>query len=126
MGASLANELTTTISVEYSDADGQELSSGTQNEQRSVSTKRPIKHTQLIGTSEEAIQIGDGGTIVELYLRNLDPTNYVEIKTGTGGVVTDKLLPGKDCLHRLGSGMQAPYAIANTASCALLVHATPL
>jgi hypothetical protein len=122
----VANEVTTTISLDYSDSDGQELQSGTENFQRSVSTKRPYKATQLIGTSEEAITLGDGGTIKELYLRNLDATNYVEIKTGTGGVITDKLLPGEDCIHRLGSGMQAPYAIANTAAVPLLVHAVPL
>ncbi|HVK10862.1 MAG TPA: hypothetical protein VM597_18985, partial [Gemmataceae bacterium] len=101
----MANEVTTTTTLFYSDSAEQEMTSGTENFQRSVSTKRPVKHTQNIGTSEEAITLGDGGTIKELYLRNLDATNYVEIKTGTGGVITDKLLPGEDCIHRLGSGM---------------------
>lgn len=122
----MANEVTTTISLDYSDADDQEMTSGKENLQRSVSTQRPFKTTQNIGTSEEAITLGDGGTIKELYLRNLDATNYVEIKVATGGAIFAKLLPGEDMLVRLGSGAQAPYAIANTAAVDLLVHAVPL
>ncbi len=122
----MANELTTTIAVVYSDSLTVDLTSGKQNFQRSVSTKRPFKTVQNIGTSEEAVILGDGGTIKELYLCNLDPTNYVEIKVATAGAIFAKLLPGEDMLVRLGSGAQAPFAIANTAACNLLIHATPL
>lgn len=103
-----------------------DVASGTQNFQRNVGTKRPFKTVQSIGTSEEALSVGDGGTIVELYLKNLDVTNYVEIKVATGGAIFGKLLPGQDMLVRLGSGAQAPFAIANTAAVALEIMAVPL
>jgi hypothetical protein len=122
----VANEVTTTITMTYEDAFEADASVGKENFQRSVSTKRPFKNVQAIGTSEEAITLGDGGTFKELYLRNLDETNYVEIKVATGGAIFCKLLPGEDTLVRLGSGAQAPYAIANTAAVNLLVMAVPV
>lgn len=123
----MANELTTTVTLFFSDkVSGVDETTGQTNLQRSVSTKRPFRTVQNIGTSEEAITLGDGGTIKELYLRNLDATNYVEIKTATGGIIFAKLLPGEDMMVRLGSGAQAPFAIANTAAVNVEVMAVPL
>jgi hypothetical protein len=48
---------------------------------------------------------------------NRDLTNFVSVKTGTGGVIFAKLLPREFCLLRLGSGAQAPWVIADTAPC---------
>ena len=72
-----------------------------------------------IGTTEEALPMGDVATAGWAVFRNLDATNYVEI--GTVPVATFvpflKLKPGEWFACRLGTN--APYAKANTASCVL-------
>lgn len=121
----MANELTVSVSVAYDDLTST-LSAGVQAWQRSVSTKRPLKTVQNIGLSEEALIVGDGGTFGLLWVLNLDGTNFVNVKTGTGGVIVAKLLPGQFCLIPLGSGMQAPWAIADTGACNVEVMTVPV
>jgi len=83
-----------------------------------------IGNVQSIGTTAEALNVGDMATIGQLFVKNLDATNFVEI--GTDSTVTTgafaKLLPGE--------GMYIParragpyYAKANTASCDVQVGA---
>lgn len=50
---------------------------------------------------------------------NRDSTNFLTLKTGTGGTVMIKIPPGKFALFHFGSGVTAPYAIADTAACQL-------
>lgn len=70
----------------------------------------------IVGTTHEAISLGDVATPGWCWFENLDPTNYVEI----GVVVSStfypviKLKPGEFQPCRLGT--TAPYAKANTAS----------
>lgn len=85
---------------------------------------------QQVATSEGAINLGGVSSVGWFLVKNLDPTNYVELKTGTGGVVFAKLLPdtnsdgnGGVALLYLGSGAQAPYAIANSNACKVAVFA---
>jgi hypothetical protein len=66
-----------------------------------------------------AIPLGSVSTAGLSYFRNLDATNYLTI-----GVVVSatfyplvKLKAGESCLLRLGTN--APYALANTATCVL-------
>ena len=83
-----------------------------------VTTRKPIKHRQTITTSEVAINLGGLASIGWMMFRNLDPTNYIEIKTATAGTIIGKMLPGESYGPvRCGSGVTAPFAIANTASC---------
>lgn len=72
---------------------------------------------KVIGTSEEAIPLGEVTSLGWFWARNLDETNFIQIRTGTGGTAFCKLLPGEACLLPLGSGITAPYAIADTAEC---------
>ncbi len=85
-------------------------------------TPATLKFTRLkqsIGTAEEAVQLGEVTAPKWAMFVNRDATNYVELKTGTGGTIVAKLLPGEWAIIPLGSGMQAPYAIANTLACLL-------
>lgn len=76
------------------------------------------KHTQSIGTSEEAIDLGEITTLGWVLAVNRDPTNFVSLKTATSGTVFAKLLPENGCaLFHFGSGVTAPFAIADTAAC---------
>jgi hypothetical protein len=87
--------------------------------------KRKFKNTQSIATSETAINLGGITNIGAWMIRNLDQTNYVELKVGTAGAIRDKLDPdttgvgkgGFACGTCMGSGSQVPYAIAHTAEC---------
>lgn len=74
---------------------------------------------QTVGTSEEAVNLGDlsGVTLGYAWFKNLDATNFVQIKTATSGTLMVKLKPGEAASFRFGSGITAPYIIADTASC---------
>ncbi len=77
------------------------------------------KHTrirQTIGTSEEALDLGDIATGGYFVARNCDDTNYVELRSGTGATDFVRLNAGEACAFRISPDAAAPYAIANTAS----------
>jgi hypothetical protein len=69
---------------------------------------------QAIGTSGEALSVTDVSTPGYAYFRNLGPTNFVEIGTGTTTFVAfARLKVGEAAIMRLGT--TAPTARANTA-----------
>lgn len=72
-----------------------------------------VRATQTIGTSAEALAIGDIGTCGLIAIKNKDATNYVTIRAGSGGTDLVKLKPGECFPFRLATN--TPYAIANTA-----------
>ena len=119
----MSQEITTNASLEYSDSEGTTMAPlQATNERASVATKKILRTKQSVGTSEEAVVLGECTSPGKFMLKNLDPTNYIEVKTGTGGVVCGKMLAGESYGPvRLGSGMQSPYVIANTASCQMEV-----
>lgn len=70
---------------------------------------------QAIGTSMEAITLGDVTTPGFSWFRNLDATNYVEIGINVAGFQPVlKLKPGEGQVFRFATA--APQARANTAS----------
>lgn len=69
--------------------------------------------TQTIGTSAEAIAKNDIGTCGLIGIKNLDATNYVTIRDGSGGADVVKVKPGEVQVFRLATN--SPYAIANSA-----------
>ena len=74
--------------------------------------------TQEIGTSAEAIRLGDIGTPGYIMAHNLDSTNYIEIGyDDTGFKPTVKLKPDEWALFRLAPA--TPQAKADTAACDL-------
>lgn len=74
---------------------------------------------QAVGITEEALQLGEtSGSLGWCLLKNLDNTNFVNVKTATSGTVFAKLLPKGGCaLFYFGSGVTAPFVIADTAAC---------
>jgi len=85
-----------------------------------------IGNVQNIGTSAEAIVLGDVTTIGYIGFKNKDETNYVEIDNATplGSPAALKLLPGEGVV--LPTRLTAWYAKANTAAVDLLVVAVEL
>ena len=76
-----------------------------------------LEHVQTIGITEEALSLGDVATPGMFLAINLDPTNFVKIRSATGVTDLAKLLPGEFCLFRMAA--TAPFAIADTAACRL-------
>lgn len=114
----MANEITINASLVYEDSEGATASLSVTDKLVTVTTKKPIYHRQSITTSEVAINLGGLASIGWVMFKNLDATNYIEIKTGTGGTVIGKMFPGEIYGPvRIGSGITAPFAIANTAAC---------
>lgn len=71
---------------------------------------------QNIGTSEEQIDFGDITNPGVCWLKNLDATNYVEIRSGTGAADLMKLKAGQVAVFQFAADCTAPYALANTSS----------
>ncbi len=115
----MANEITLNASLAYADADHADESLEIVDLLVSIGTKKYIKHSQTIGTSEEAVVLGEVSAPGYGLFINRDATNYIELRVATSGAKFAKMLPGEFALLRLGSGAQAPFAIADTGSCKL-------
>ena len=74
---------------------------------------------QNVGTTEEAVAVGDVASAGFAYFKNVDATNYVQLGAMNGGTFVPfvKLTAGQACVLPLGTS--APYAKANTAAVAL-------
>lgn len=112
----MANELTVSSGVRYNDGASTDF-------QRSfvdsvdLATLRHNHAIHNVGTSEEAMLLGDVSTLGYCWLRNLDGTNFVEVRTGTGAAKFVKCKAGEVQCFRFGSGVTAPYIVADTAAC---------
>jgi hypothetical protein len=88
--------------------------------------KHCICNVQNIGTGAEALVLGDCATMGYLFVKNVDPTNYVQLglDSGVSTQVFAKLKPNEFCLIPCN---QIPiYAKANTAACDVVVAAAEL
>lgn len=76
---------------------------------------------QTIGTSAEALNKGDITNIRAIMVRNLDPTNYVELSLDSGTTYISKIPAGNECGPILLPDSQANVHLrANTASVEVL------
>lgn len=112
----MANEITVSATLSYDDSESDPIDLVVRLLQASVSSKLPARLKQNVGTSQEAINLGDVSAPGWAMFVNRDLTNFVELRVSSGGAKFAKLLPGEFALLRLGSGAQAPYAIADTAA----------
>jgi hypothetical protein len=117
----VANEIEMSASLAYEDSGGSLVSLDKLEAQVSVTTTKFIRNKQSIGTTEEALALGEVTSLGWAMFVNRDSTNYLEIRSGTGaGNDIIKIPPGKSAgPFHFGSDVTAPYAIANTAACLL-------
>lgn len=115
----MADEITLSASLGYEDSENADTVLAITEKLATVATKKYIRHKQNIGTSEEAIVLGEITSPGWAIFINRDLTNFINLKVATGGAIFAKLLPGEFALLRLGSGAQAPFAIADTGACQL-------
>lgn len=115
----MANELTISANLAYLDTNNVQEELAIESLRQSVTTKIIGRSQQVIATSETAITLAGVSSVGWLMLINLDATNFVNIKTAASGTIFAKLPPGGFCVLYLGSGVTAPVAIADTASCVI-------
>lgn len=119
----MADELTINVSIQYADESDVELSlAGVTDFLATIASATPLAYvgSQSIATSDTAIGLGGISSLGYMLLINRDPTNYVNIKTATSGTIIARLDPaGGMCLLKVGSGITAPAAIADTAACVI-------
>jgi hypothetical protein len=115
----VSNELTLSASMAYEDSEGSAEDLAISQLIASVATKKFLKYKQNVGITEEAILLGEVTSPGWAIFVNRDLTNFVELRVATSGAKFAKLLPGEFAMLRLGSGAQAPYAIADTNACQL-------
>lgn len=114
----MANELTVSSSIRFQKGNAPAVRFEQTPTDLNVSGTQCVVHIQSIGTSEEALDIGDLGTLGWAYFHNLDATNFVSIRSGTGAANFLKLLPGERA-GPMRLAASAPYAIADTGACEL-------
>ncbi len=71
-----------------------------------------------VGTSAEAIPLGEVTQPHWAWFKNLDATNYLTIRNGASGADLLRLYPGELCPVPLDI-TATPYAVADTAACLL-------
>lgn len=112
----MSNELRVSVSLRF-EKSGRSVQKEYSGVQIDVSGDKWTYLVQEIGTSEEAIDVGDIGTAGFIIFKNLDDTNYVTLRPGTGTTDLVKAKSGEPGLFRLA--MDGPYAMADTAACDL-------
>lgn len=110
----MANELVLTATLAFAKGNV-DVSLDPGSLQVTVSGTKYHQGVQEIGTSEEALSIGDVGTAGYVLLINRDATNFVELRPGSGLADLVKVKAGEFALFRLA--LEGPYAIADTAAC---------
>jgi hypothetical protein len=116
----MANEGTVKLNLSFTKS-GVSISLDSESVNFDVAGTNVIHNVQTIGTSEEAILLGDAGAGGYLFLMNRDSTNYIEIRQASGASDFCRLLAGEPACFRLSPDATAPYAIADTGSCDLEV-----
>lgn len=113
----MADEIRVSGQVVYKDSEGTDEYLQFAEKLFSITTKKFQKCKHNIGTSEEALKLGELTALGWCLFKNLDSTNYVELRVSTGGAKFAKVPPLGVALFYFAADVTAPYAIANTAAC---------
>jgi hypothetical protein len=99
--------------------------SGTASQTNSQTGTHGIENVQNIGTTAEALVLGDLANAAFVLFKNLDATNYVEVDAASAMTsFPQKVLPGGFIL--LSPETITIYAKAHTAACDCLIVACEL
>jgi hypothetical protein len=108
----MANELTVSCSLRFSKS-GREVSKAYGGITVDVSGNAWVYAIQSIGITEEALGMGDLGTAGYMIAKNLDATNFVSLRPGTGTANAVKMKAGEPAMFRISTN---PWAISDTAA----------
>ena len=117
----MANELTLNGTLAYADSEDADVSLQITDLLASVATKKFLKFKQNIGITEEAVTLGECTSPGWAMFLNRSETYTINLKVATSGAIFAEIKPGEFALLRLGSGAQAPFAIAITGACQMEV-----
>ena len=123
----MANEISLSVSVSAS-KNGASVT-GSSSQISTMAGDQMISNVQIIGTASEALVLGDVTTPGYVYLKNLDPTNFVSISVITPAMASTcfcKLLPGDMTIIKAVGTSPTLTAIADTGSVNLQVVAIEL
>ena len=111
----MANEITLTAALSVVKS-GVSISGQVNSKSITQAGDQSLGNVQIIGTSTEALTLGDVVTIGYLYLKNLDSTNFVEfdLNTPVAGTAFCKLLAGEAAV--IPTRQTTIYAKADTAN----------
>lgn len=115
----MADEIKANFSLSYSKGNSQLSFPGKQLAIDSASYPK-ITNTQVVGTTHEALVLGDVASCGAAVFTNTDATNFVDIGVDVGGTFYGlvRLMPGEFAFSpRLATN--APYAKADTANVSL-------
>ena len=111
----MSNTITVSAQLSVSFGTGGSIS-GASAEQLTQSGSHSIDNIQSVGTTAEAIVLGDLANAAFILIENLDNTNYVEIALDNSITqIVSKLKPGGMCL--ISPETVTIYGKANTAAC---------
>lgn len=116
----MADELTLTALFKYVKGNNTVQPTGKLAVSVTVTGTNAISHVQNIGTSQEAIVLGDVTPGGYCYIENLDATNYVSLRQATGAGNFIRLKASEHAFFRMDAAATAPFAIADTAACDVL------
>lgn len=114
----MPNELTSSVSLTYSR--GGAVAAVTASKQTDITTGRAIDITQVVGTTEESVNLVDVASVEEVVIQNLDATNYVDVGCVTN-VYSIRVPAGRIALFKPTAN--ALFLRANTAACLVRVVA---
>lgn len=117
----MANELSVTAAMLFAKNGIEQIGRTVTARQIAVAGNGGVYEAGLsIATSETVIKLGElTAPFGYVWFHNLDSTNFIQIKIAASGTIIVKLLAGEVACLRLGSGISAPVAIADTAACLL-------
>lgn len=112
----MASEITVESSLRFvksGDQDGLDFGPAT----FTFAGTRSLKGLQSVGTSEEALVLGEVAAGGWLFIVNKDATNFVSLRAVAAATPLAKLGPGECALLRLHPNATAPTVQADTAAC---------
>lgn len=118
----MANEITVSCSIKVVKSSAKiDESLSFSGLQFDMSGTEYMKRIQEVGTTEEALVMNADSAVPGWGIyKNLDATNYVELRQGTGVADMVRMNAGEPAMFRLAADATAPFAIANTAAVRLL------
>lgn len=113
----MASEIQVSATLSVTKAPASQLSRSIASLAVDLTGSKYMSGIQSIATSAVALALGPVTAPAWMFVRNTDPTNFVQLLTGTAGTVFAKLKPLEIALLRLDPTVTAPAAQANTAAC---------
>lgn len=121
----MANEIQVTTKL-YVSKGGAQTANQTHNWTANMSGSDLLTATQVVGTTEEALDIGpDIGAPYIVEIANIDSTNYVEVGVASG-VYFARILAGQTLFIPYVSSGITIYLKANTAAVSIVTTASEL